>query len=468
VAIRAGPVAMAAILLIVAAGCSDSRDPADQPATATPQRVQVVSQNLLHGIACPEASDRCELPARVELFLEQLDAAGCPELVGVQEANERTVELLRDGVPGVCAGDYAIVGDEDPGLDREVVLTTLPVLGSRRARLAGPLRTAYWVRVAADVGVVDFVSTHLASSSDDRPCDATTCPPPCDADGMVNACQAQQVAAFADEVAADGSVVVIGGDLNARAGDPALEALEAAGFTDTHQAAGQPECDPATGEQCTSGRIDDDLTDLADPTSRQTERIDFLLLGRSRGCEAVPPTGLFAPDPGPPGAGGIVFASDHTGVEATIECATTEAQQHDAPAATVTTTATTAPPSAEVDAATLGAITEAFTTLFDGTVTDVEAKLAVLEDGELLRPYFLEAYAAQQAIAPHIRVHLDDVSLVDPAHAAVTYTLLLDGAAVLDHVEGAAVLLDGRWHVTRRTYCDVSTQGAAEIPAPCQ
>jgi len=38
------------------------------------------------------------------------------------------------------------------------------------------------VRVAADVGVVDFITTHLASSSDDRPCDRSTCPPPCRAD----------------------------------------------------------------------------------------------------------------------------------------------------------------------------------------------------------------------------------------------------------------------------------------------
>ena len=70
-------------------------------------------------------------------------------------------------------------------LDREVVLTTLPVLGQERTRLAGPLRTALWVRVSAGVGVVDLVSSHLASSSDDRPCDARTCPPPCQIDEMV-------------------------------------------------------------------------------------------------------------------------------------------------------------------------------------------------------------------------------------------------------------------------------------------
>ena len=57
---------------------------------------------------------------------------------------------------------------------------------------------------------------------------------------------------------------------------------------------------------------------------------------------------------------------------------------------------------------------------------------------------------------------------VDTTHANVTYTLLLDGAAVLDHLPGAAVQVGPRWLVTRRTYCDVSTQGATEIPPPCQ
>jgi hypothetical protein len=57
---------------------------------------------------------------------------------------------------------------------------------------------------------------------------------------------------------------------------------------------------------------------------------------------------------------------------------------------------------------------------------------------------------------------------VDGSHADVTYSLLLDDAAVLDHLPGAAVQVNGRWVVTRRTYCDVSTQGVAEIPPPCR
>ncbi|MET0903380.1 MAG: endonuclease/exonuclease/phosphatase family protein [Acidimicrobiales bacterium] len=454
------------VLAILAAACADD-DGGERAATA---HVRVVSQNLLHGVNCPAESNACDLPGRVDLFLRQLDEAGCPELVGLQEANGQMVSQLRDGLSEVCDGAYDVVSDADPGLDREVVLTTLPVLGQRRTRLAGPLRTALWVRVAADVGVVDFVSSHLASGSDDRPCDARTCPPPCDGEGMVGACQGRQLLAFADEVAGDDAVVVIGGDLNAPRGEPAVDVLVEGGYADTHLVAGNAECDPATGDQCTSGRVDDALTDLVDPESQQSERIDYLLIGGSRHCDLTDPTGLFNGSPAePPGAGGLVFPSDHTGVEATIECETTDAQREAASSATVTTSPpTTAGETIEVDPATEAAITESFETLFGGVVTDPDQKLAVLEDSEVLRPFFLESFEAQRDIASQISVRIDEVILVDATHANVTYSLLLDDSVVLDHLPGAAVEVGGQWLVTRGTYCDVSTQGQPEIPPPCQ
>lgn len=453
-------------ITVSAMACTDGGGDGEPSASAERSRVRVVSQNLLHGIACPPDSDGCDLPDRVALFARQLDEAGCPELVGVQEANEQMVGHLRTEIADTCDGRYEVVWDDDPGLDREVVLTTLPVLGSQRTRLAGPLRTAFSVRVAAEVGIVDFVSTHLASGSDDRPCDEATCPPPCTVDETVNACQGRQVAQLAIDGVADGSVVIIGGDLNAVQGDPAIEAIEAEGFVDTHLEAGNPECDPATGDQCTSGRADDSLADLTDPTSRQTERIDFLLVGGDRDCTTVDPTGLFNGDPA---LGPLAFPADHTGVQANVECATTQEQRDAAPTATVTTAPTTsAPPGGKVDPATLAAITDTFETLFGGEVTDPEQKLAVLEDAAALREFFLESFEAQQAIASRIRVRIDDVSLTGADRARVTYTLLLDGAAVLDHLPGEAVKVGDQWLVTRRSFCDVSTQGVTALPPACR
>ena len=427
-----------------------------------------MTQNLLHGIACPADSDRCALPDRVALFVQQLGARGCPELVGIQEANTETVRHLRNGLRDICGGRYHVVWDDDPGVDREVVLTTDRVLATRRTHLAGPLRTALWVRVESSAGIIDFVTTHLASTSDDRPCDRATCPPPCRVEERINACQARQLAAFAREVADHTGVLVVAGDLNARAGEPAIDVLHAAGFVDAHTAVGNPECDPSNGRQCTSGRVDDALTDLTDRTSRETERIDYVFFSRSRACAPVRPTGPFngAPDRG---RDGLAFPSDHTGVQATLACHTTKAQRDAASNAKVvrsSSTTTTAP--GAIDAGARAGITAAYRAVFGGDVTDVDAKLAAIEDSDLIRSYFIESYKKSKAVAAKVRSRIDEMTLVDATHAKVTYTLLLDGNAVLDHLPGGAIKVEGRWLVTRRTYCDVSTQGSSEIPEPCR
>jgi hypothetical protein len=455
-------VVVLAVLALVA-GCSDG---GRGSAGADDPTITVVSQNLLHGTACTQDSSRCDLPARVQLFVTQLGDAGCPDLVSVQESNQQTVDELRSALGEGCTADYEIVWDDDPTLDRETVLTTQPVLGSRRIALAGPLRTAYWVRVSSDVGIVDYVSSHLASSSDDRPCDEATCPPPCEVTDSLNTCQGHQLVEFAREVADPDAVVVIGGDLNAMPDEPTIAAVTEGGFVDSHLAVGLAECDPETGDQCTSGRIDDAMTDLEDPNSRQTERIDYLFVGGTRDCTPVDPTGLFNDEPDD---GELAFPSDHTGVRATLGCPTTTDQVDTATTATVAdVTTTTAGPAAAVDAETEAAITQAFTNVFDGTVTDVEVKLASIESAEELRPFFLESYEATQAIASRIRLQIDAIEAVDATTADVTYSLLLDGAAVLDHLPGHAVKVDDEWLVSLRTYCDVSTQGADEIPEPCR
>ena len=73
------------------------------------------------------------------------------------------------GLVAAEAGDcgYEVVWDGDPGLDRELVLTTLEVIGSRRRVLADRFRSAYVVRVASPIGVIDFLTT--ASGFQRRP-----------------------------------------------------------------------------------------------------------------------------------------------------------------------------------------------------------------------------------------------------------------------------------------------------------
>ncbi len=443
-------------------------DPTSTTALATGVTTQVVSQNLLHGIACAEETDGCRLADRVALFVRQLVDAGCPALVGVQEANQQMVDLLAAEAASVCDGAYELVWDGDPGIDREVVLTTSDVIDSRRLPLPGGFRTAYWVRVVVDGALVDFVSTHLASSSDDRPCDSETCPSPCSTADRLNTCQARVVLDLIEDLADPAALVVLGGDLNAPFDSPTIEAIRSAGFTDSHLDAGGDECNPETGDQCTSGRDDASLDDLTDPASLQTERIDYLMI-RPSGC-AVVDAGLFNGDPAVDDPAGLSFPSDHTGVFATLSCEPSGPGSSDPSVATLppTTTTTTPAGAGAADEATVAAVTEAYIALFDGSVTDPEVKLSYLEDGEALRPFFLASFEANQAIAAQVSARIDEVTLTGPGQARVVFALVLDGAVVIGPQEGQAVLVGDRWVVSRRTYCDLSAAGAEEIPEPCR
>jgi len=456
--------------LLCASACStggDGAGPAGPGGAATGAELTAVSQNVLHGYACPSDSANCRAEDRMALLVRQIGGR-CPDIVGLQEMNQATTATLKRLVPAQCGGRYTVVSDDDPGLDREVVLTTDKVLAHARFRLAGPLRTALWVRVAAGVGVVDFWTTHLASSSDDRPCDPAACPPPCAAGDKLNACQARQLVQLADEHRAPGSVVILGGDLNAHPGEPTVAALTAAGYTDTHLAAGNAECVPSTAAQCTSGRDDTTMADITDPASRQSERIDFLFVDAPGRCRVVKKgTGLFNATAAVGDPAGLAFPSDHTGVAAMMECDTTPAQRRDAARQTVVSTSTSTAAPATVDGATGAAIAGAFTTVFGGGAT-VDQKLAALESPGPLEQLVRQRYEQTASVADRIVVRLDGVTMAGTDAADVTFTLLLDGNAVLDHLPGRAVKVGDQWRVANRTFCDLATTGTDQAPAACQ
>lgn len=455
------------ILALAAGACSSSgRSTSSTTTHATPiSSIRVVNQNLLHGNACPADSQRCDLSGRVGLFVRQLGRAKCPELVAIEEANTTTERLLLQHLSAPCG--YRSVYDDDPSQDRELVLTTLPVLGSERRRLAGPLRTAYWVRVATSVGPVDLVATHLASSSDDRPCDATTCPPPCAAADSIKACQGRQAVAFLAAKRGPRSVAILAGDLNAKPDEPTITEIERAGLVDTHRVIGNTECDTHTGVDCTSGRIDDSMVDLENPNSRQTERIDYVFLTPSPRCRVGRPTGLFAAEGGPTSAGNpLMFPADHSGVEATILCHTSAADRAAAkPARTTTTTRPTA--SAHALSATVKeSVAAAFTNLFAPN-PDPDAQLATLENAAALRESFIARKAQVGDLANRTAVRIDAFGPATATTVDVTFSILLDGNVVLDALPGHAVRVNGRWLVTTSTYCQVATLGTTTIPEAC-
>ena len=136
---------------------------AEEPAAAP---VRVVTLNLLHGFFCPPETDACRAPDRVRIFTELVEAADCPDLIGLQEIGARLEELLASAVATLCDGTYTIAwkGGE-PAIDREMVLTRLPIVDQGYLDIANFPWEADWVRAESSQGPVDFLTTPFASSS---------------------------------------------------------------------------------------------------------------------------------------------------------------------------------------------------------------------------------------------------------------------------------------------------------------
>jgi endonuclease/exonuclease/phosphatase family metal-dependent hydrolase len=329
-----------ALLVAVAVpACSDDNDLDFGPS------VTLADLNFLHGIFCPPASDRCRLPDRVELLLDFIVERGCPDVVTLQEIWPPTVELLEPRLANLCSTPYELVqGPDRPGVDDETILTRHPVLEVEQIVLYRGFRRALRARVDHPIGPLDVYTSHLASGSDGarEPC-GDDCPAACVQAGAatVRDCQAVQMASF---VAATHDVpepALVTGDFNETPGSFVYEQFAGRGWTDVYLAAGNPECDPATGVGCTSGRADEELAGLESPALNERVRIDFIFLvppqegsrcPRPRLDPANDPDGdgtgtrLFADVPNPfaescgPLPAPICWPSDHIGVQVDFDC----------------------------------------------------------------------------------------------------------------------------------------------------
>ncbi|HEY8216823.1 MAG TPA: endonuclease/exonuclease/phosphatase family protein [Acidimicrobiia bacterium] len=298
--------------------------------------VRIVNLNLLHGAFCPQETNGCRAPDRVTLLMQQLEAAKCPEIVGLQEINANLAKLIGKAVPKTCDGKYEIVfGGKPRTIDTERVLTTLPVRSTKVIKL-GVFRTASRAVLKSPIGPLVLVVTHQDGDPVDKspgpPC--RNCPPPCKAvQANTYACQTVASADLADSTGGANATRVLMGDFNFTSTNPRYQSLVADGWQDTYLLAGNPECDPATAVGCSSGRDDKTLESLQDPTKRQVERIDFIFVKAPPGCTvATDPvgdpdgdgvgTGLWNDEPTTNGPGGLAWTSDHTGVSADLTCGT--------------------------------------------------------------------------------------------------------------------------------------------------
>jgi endonuclease/exonuclease/phosphatase family metal-dependent hydrolase len=281
---------------------------------------------------------------------------------------EDTTALIKERLPllgAICGFEYGVVFDplaERPpqprilgrGVDEELILSRYPVSRSETLNLYSPLRTFFgrhvlFARVEHPEGPIDVFTTHLASSSDlaSEPCGVEALPPPlgdvCPAEceafvETVRECRAKQMALFVEARHDVEGPAILSGDFNAEPGSLAYQQFTKRGWIDSHLAAGNAECDLVTGEQCTSGRVDDDLSSLESPELGQVERIDFIFVvpakpdARCAGViERFAPhpqrpattTGLFAATPRLPCGEAPLptcFVSDHSGNQLNLGC----------------------------------------------------------------------------------------------------------------------------------------------------
>jgi endonuclease/exonuclease/phosphatase family metal-dependent hydrolase len=329
--------------MLVAAACSSSSDDRSGASTAPPLSTSdvaakparvftLVSMNVLHGATCDDGPGHCAVADRFALLAQDLEHAGCPDVVALQEVASWWRALLDARLPTPCDGAYHLVSPPitGPDLDVEVVLSRLPTSKAQRFVLAAraSLRGALRVDVRTPPGNVVLVVTHVGTGADDfgnggASCaESQDCPPPCDPAGSAFSCQIVQLRDIA-AAQSDGRIAtLVVGDMNLVPTAPPLRVLAAAGFVDTYRAAGRPECEPSTGKGCTSGRDDTHLATLRDPNALDTVRVDDIFLratGRCRPFYGLR-TGLFAATPSRNGPGGIVWISDHAGAELELSC----------------------------------------------------------------------------------------------------------------------------------------------------
>ncbi len=329
-------------LLLLIAACSDGSDNGlDIGATADTPDVTIASLNILHGLFCPRETADCRLADRQDLLFNWIESIDCPDVVLLQEVTgPRVVAALAERVAARCGAVYQVLA---PRASQNYTLTRHPVLQTSEDILMGGLRVLWHAQIDHPTGIVDVFNTHLAAGIDLQPCD-DSCPQECRAAGAANSreCQAVQLANLIPQRAAPDSLRILGGDFNAEPGSFVYRHLvEENGWGDAYLAAGNPECDPATGSGCTSGRVDEDLSEMESPASGESRRIDYLFIqvpgDVSSSCHYALDshndddgdglaTRIFADDPNPfadtcgPLPDAICWPSDHEGSQADINC----------------------------------------------------------------------------------------------------------------------------------------------------
>ncbi len=106
---------------------------------------------------------------------------------------------------------------------------------------------------------------------------------------------------------------------------------------------------------------------------------------------------------------------------------------------------------------------------FAGSGTESEDGVSVhtVEGGETLGPVLVAAKEQPRGIAPQgatVVTSVDEIVFIDPGHAAVWFSIAVDGTTMLSRRRGEAVVVDGVWKVARSTFCELMALAGVQCP----
>ena len=110
-------------------------------------------------------------------------------------------------------------------------------------------------------------------------------------------------------------------------------------------------------------------------------------------------------------------------------------------------------------------ITQNWVALFNAQLP-IEERVSYVEDGEELREVVEQTYQILGEQASTASAQVDKVTLNDDGTATVEFQVLLGGVPVVP-TTGTAVLVDGKWLVSKTTVCDLISL-AGTTPPVCE
>jgi hypothetical protein len=110
-------------------------------------------------------------------------------------------------------------------------------------------------------------------------------------------------------------------------------------------------------------------------------------------------------------------------------------------------------------------ITDVWTKFFH-TGTDRNDAVSLLEDGENLGKALDKAEQEDRQTGLVRRAKVQRIDFITPTSANVTWTLLNKSNPVLPNASGQAVLVDGKWKVSKLTFCTLVELGNDGKPVP--